>query len=176
MRELYLLRHAKSSWDDPALADHDRPLSRRGERAAPLMGRFMAEHGLFPDHVLVSPSQRTRQSWRYAATELGQGYSEAEFDDAIYNASADRLLSLLRLVPEDASRVLLIGHNPGMEDLASSLADENSDHDAITRMREKFPTAALACFTVTAPWNALDHATACLTRFVTPRQLEADAA
>ncbi|KFB09518.1 SixA phosphatase family protein [Nitratireductor basaltis] len=175
MRELYLLRHAKSSWDDPALADHDRPLSGRGERAAPLMGRYMAEQGLFPDHVLVSPARRTRRTWKLLASELGQGYSEAEFHDDIYNASADRLLTLLRQVPDDVARVLLVGHNPGLEDLASSLADEDSDADAAARMREKYPTAALACFEVQEQWSALDHGTACLTRFVVPRALEMDA-
>ncbi|MCT7374847.1 SixA phosphatase family protein [Chelativorans salis] len=169
MRELLLLRHAKSGWDNPTLDDFDRPLAARGEAAAALMGREVAVRGWVPDTALVSAALRTRQTWRLAAVEMGEGAPSATRDKALYMASADRLLALIRQAPEDCRRLLLLGHNPGMEDLAVGLAGPGSDAQALARMRAKFPTAALARFTVEGPWAGLGFAGAQLTHFLCPR-------
>ncbi|MAS08456.1 MAG: histidine phosphatase [Ahrensia sp.] len=165
MKTLYLLRHAKSSWDDPSLDDFDRPLSERGRTAAPLIGKYMAERGWRPDLALVSPARRARDTWRIVAYEWPAPV-ETRFDRAIYLAEPDDLLALLREADTPGS-VILVGHNPGMEDLAAQLASPGSDPQARARMAEKFPTAALARFDV----GALAPGGAALTDFIRPKDL-----
>ncbi|WP_159591685.1 SixA phosphatase family protein [Chelativorans xinjiangense] len=171
MRELLLLRHAKSSWDELTRDDFDRPLSARGKAAAALMGREVAARGWVPDEALVSAALRTRQTWRLAVAEMGEGAPRATRDKALYMASADRLLALIRKAPAGSCRLLLLGHNPGMEDLAAGLAGPGSDAAALARLRAKFPTAALARFTVKGPWAGLGFAGARLTHFLRPKDL-----
>lgn len=175
MRILYLLRHAKSSWDDSSLADHDRPLAPRGERAAPAMGRHMQSNGWIPELVLCSTAARTRATWAGAAPFLGD-HLPVEYERELYGASAQELLGLLRSVPDDVGRVLVIGHNPGLEMLASGLAGEGPAR-GLARMRRKFPTAALAVLSCGANrWADLSPGSCRLDRFVRPRDLpEADA-
>ncbi len=167
-RTLLLLRHAKSSWDDPELDDFDRPLAERGRRAAPRIAAEMTTRGWRPDAALVSAAVRTRQTWELvsAATEPGIA---ATFTDAIYEAPADRILDSIRLTPDNASALLVIGHNPGFETLARLLATPDSDTDALARLNRKFPTAALARFTFEGAWSDLGKAT--LTDFLTPKEL-----
>ena len=165
MKTLYLLRHAKSSWDDPALDDFDRPLSGRGQKAAPLVGRYMAERGWQPDLALVSPAVRARDTWSLASAELPAPV-ETRFEPAIYMALPGDLLTLLRETDAPGS-VILIGHNPGLEDLAARLAGPGSDPRARARMAEKFPTTALARFDVAA----LEPGAAILTDFIRPKDL-----
>ena len=165
MKTLYLLRHAKSSWDDPSLDDFDRPLSGRGRKAAPLVGRFMAEHGWQPDLALVSPAVRARETWQLLSAELPAPI-ETRFEPAIYMAEPEALLSLLRQTDTPGS-VILVGHNPGLEQLAARLAGPGSDPQASARMTEKFPTAALARFDV----DALEPGGATLADFVRSRDL-----
>lgn len=171
MRELILLRHAKSSWDDPSLDDFDRPLSDRGREAAPLMGHAMAERDWMPDAVLVSAALRTRQTWRLAAAELGEGVPRAAYDDALYMASAERLLTLIRTVSGDPQRLLVVAHNPGLEDLAIRLANIASEREALKRLGQKFPTAALARFVVPCPWPELGFEGAKLADFLRPKDV-----
>lgn len=171
-RRLCLLRHAKSSWDDARLADFDRPLARRGREAAPRIARWMAEAGLRPDHVLCSPALRTRQTWEIVQPSLGP-QAEARFCRTIYEAPWERLLTALRGVPAAAHTVLMIGHNPGMEDLANLLAGAESDTQALAVMRRKFPTAALALFDVPdAAWPELGPGCARLGAFVRPKDID----
>ncbi|MCR4269116.1 histidine phosphatase family protein [Nitratireductor sp. ZSWI3] len=169
MKELILLRHAKSSWDDPALGDFERPLAPRGRRAAPLMGREIARRGWQPDRVLVSAARRARQTWRLVAGELGLESEAAAYDEALYMASADRLLAAVRKTPEAAARLLLVGHNPGLEALAAGLAGPGSDEAALDGMGRKFPTAALAHFTFDGAWADLGFGGACLSHFLKPK-------
>lgn len=171
MRELFLLRHAKSSWDDPTLDDFDRPLAERGRKAAPVMGRAMAARGWVPQAAFVSAALRARQTWRLVAGGLGGQAPRAVHDEALYMASPERLLGFLQRAPEDAGRVVLVGHNPGLEELALLLAGPASDEEALSRLREKFPTAALARFEIACPWRALAPAAAQLTHFLRPRDL-----
>ncbi len=166
MKTLCLLRHAKSSWDDAALDDFDRPLAERGLKAAPLIGRLMAKRGWLPDLALVSPAARARETWRLVSAELPAPV-ETRFEPAIYMAAPDDILALLRALPDAASSVILVGHNPGLEQSAALLAGPESDQQALARMTEKFPTAALARFDVTT----IAANDAALTDFIRPGDL-----
>jgi phosphohistidine phosphatase len=146
---LYLLRHAKSSWDEPGLADHDRPLARRGKRAADAMGRYMREHGIEPEVVLCSSATRTRQTLERL------GLPDARIEPELYGADAATLRALI----PDASSAMLIGHNPGMQDLALSLARSGAK---LGELAEKFPTGARA---------TIELDTGELVDFVRPRDL-----
>jgi len=168
MRQLLVLRHAKSSWNDPALADFDRPLGPRGLKTAPLMGRELARRGWLPDLALVSPSLRTRDTWRLVAAELPKSVP-TEFTEALYEASADDILALVRQV--DAANLIVVGHNPGLQDFASRLAGAGSDADASRKIKAKFPTAALARFTVEADWANLVFGESLLTHCLRPKDL-----
>jgi phosphohistidine phosphatase len=169
-RTILLLRHAKSSWDDPSLADFDRPLSPRGEKAAPRIGAEMSRRGWAPGVALVSPAARTRATWALIAPHLPEP-PEAIFPDRLYMADPDYLLSLLREAPWQIETLLVVGHNPGLQDFASLLASEDSDIRALDRMRIKFPTAALARFEFEGEWGELAPGGARLTDFLRPRDI-----
>jgi phosphohistidine phosphatase len=165
MHQLLLLRHAKSSWDDAKLADRDRPLSKRGRRAATAMRTAMTDLGLTPDLVLVSPSRRTQET--LAALEPWDDTPLVEQVETLYLASTQQLLAVLRDVNETVRSVMLIAHNPGMQELAVSLA--GGSHD---RLSAGFPTTGLAEFAVATQWQQLDAAGTRLVRFLTPRDLQ----
>src|SRR5690349_24829063 len=118
-RELVLFRHAKSAWPD--VPDHDRPLADRGIRAAPVMGRWLRDAGLVPDLVLCSTAGRARETWQFAQAGLA-ATPPVTFDARIYEAAATDLLAVIREVPAATGTLLLIGHNPAIEDLALLLA------------------------------------------------------
>ncbi|MGE0415767.1 MAG: histidine phosphatase family protein [Acetobacteraceae bacterium] len=175
MHQLLLLRHAKSSWDDSSLPDRQRPLNARGRRSAAVMRRAMAERGLLPDIVLVSTARRTQET-----LDALEPFEEAPLIDrldALYLASAEQMLAILREVPDTARSVLVIGHNPGMHDLALLLSahppSAAAKNDA-RHLASGFPTAALAEFAVAGPWSRLGRGGAQLVRFLTPRALEGD--
>lgn len=170
MRTLLLLRHAKSGWDDPCLADFDRPLAPRGESAAMRMGRELADRGWLPDLALVSPAARTRQTWTLASAELPRK-PPAEFPEALYEASADRILDLIRKASDTANTLLVLGHNPGLEDLARRLARTEPGAEALLRLHAKFPTGALARFAFEGGWRALQTGSGRLTDFIRPKDL-----
>lgn len=166
------MRHAKSSWDSPGLADHDRPLNPRGRRGAAAMRGVLHDLGLAPDLILVSSATRTLQT--LAALEPWDGTPEVRRLDALYLASAAQLLTQLRLLPDNAGCVLLIGHNPGLHDLAVALvgkASMNPANELTRRLALGYPTGALAEFAVAGPWHALDEGAGRLQRFVGPRDL-----
>jgi phosphohistidine phosphatase len=166
MHQLLLLRHAKSSWDDAKLADRDRPLNKRGRRAAGTIRQAMLDLGLTPDVVLVSPSRRTQET--LAALEPWDDTPLVEQMETLYLASAAQLLAVLRDVNETVRSVMLIGHNPGMHELAVQLAAASAPNERLTA---GFPTAALAEFAVATQWQRLDAAGTRLVRFLTPRDL-----
>ncbi len=174
MRQLLLLRHAKSSWDDPGLPDHARPLNARGRRSAVAMAEAMRELGLSPDIVLVSSARRTLQTLE-ALTPFEDG-ALIEPMDALYLAPWTQLLAELQRAPETARSLLLIGHNPGLHDLAMALADPASlarRGAEAKRLAEGYPTGALAEFTIASPWRQLQPGGARLVRFLAPRDLSA---
>ncbi|SFP82068.1 SixA phosphatase family protein [Hydrogenimonas thermophila] len=123
MRELFILRHAKSSWDDPSLADFDRPLNSRGKEDAPLMGEHLAKLGVKPDIIVSSPAKRAKKTAKIVAEQLGFNPEKIEFRETIYEASPQSLLYLVCQFPENAKRVMLVGHNPGLTELANILGD-----------------------------------------------------
>jgi phosphohistidine phosphatase len=170
VKTLLLLRHAKSSWDQPGLRDHDRPLARRGKLAAPLMGRYLVEHGLVPDRVLCSSAARTRQTWERVAACLDD-QPPVEIDADLYAAGTESLLNTVQLTDDSIETLMLIGHNPGLEMLAADLAG-GGDALAMGRMRLKFPTAALAELSFQSTrWQDVMPGSGQLVRFVRPKDL-----
>ena len=163
---LLLLRHAKSSWDDESLPDHDRPLAKRGRKAAELVGAHLRASGPRPDLVLCSSATRTRETLELLSLEDPQ----VRIEDDLYGADDGALLARVRLLPEDAGTVLLIGHNPAMQDLAIRLAGPGAGEQA-ARLREKFPTAALAVYEIGGVWGSLAADVAHLSSLVLPREL-----
>ena len=156
-RRLVLLRHAKSSWESDAARDVDRPLAPRGEDAAPAVGRLLAERDLWPEWVLCSPAKRTRQTWKRV-----RGTVEVQpvvvFDPALYLASARTLLARVKETPARISTVLVIGHNPGMQEFAAELA-QRSDPSLAAAVAAKFPTAAVLALAFEATdWAGLEDA------------------
>lgn len=168
MRQLFLLRHAKSSWDTPALADFDRPLAERGLKAARFVGRELAARDWLPDLALVSPALRTRETWRLVAAEL-PGHPRATFAEPLYDASAGDIMNEVRRADPASGCLMVVGHNPGLENLAKQLAGPRSETKARERLEEKFPTTALARFVFDGDWSGL--ASARLTHFLRPRDL-----
>ena len=170
MRQLLLLRHAKSSWDEATLSDHARPLNARGRRAALAMAGEMRDLGLVPEVVLVSSARRTLQTLE--ALQPIEGAPIVEVMDALYLAPWAGLLEALRRVPETARSALLIGHNPGLHDLALALAGPAAaSGPTVQRLAEGYPTGALAEFAVASSWHDLAAGGGRLLRFLCPRDL-----
>jgi phosphohistidine phosphatase len=175
-KQLFLLRHAKSSWDDPLLEDHDRPLAARGLRAVQMLGQYIRESGIRPTQVLCSSSRRTRET----LAGIGPG-GEALIEAELYDAGCDALIERLRRVPEDVDSVMLIGHNPAMQMLALRLAGANGAECAdgtrrpvdgeLAEVQRKFPTGALATLTFDCEWSRLGPGRAKLAGFVRPKAL-----
>ncbi len=173
-RQLLLLRHAKSAWPD--VADHERPLARRGRRDAPAAGRWLRAAGRVPDRVVCSTARRARETWQLAAAELDASPA-VSFDQRVYGAAAGELLDLARETAPGARRLLIVGHDPAMQELTLALASARaSDAGALERVRFKFPTAAIAVLELTGTWQELGPEQARLTTFVVPRDLRAGAA
>ncbi len=169
MSELYLLRHAKAAPQSDGTADRDRPLTTRGQEGARAIGRWIAKHGLDPDLALCSPAIRTRQTMDIVAAALPRR-SEIAFDKALYLADSDALLARLREIPEGVRRVMVVGHNPGLHELAQTLSDVTTGALA-NRLAQGLPTAALARFEIATEWGSLARRGARLVAFVTPKEL-----
>ena len=168
MRRLLLLRHAKAARPQGIL-DFDRPLASRGREAAARMGAYLRDEGLLPDLALVSPSRRTRETWDLVRPALGE--VETRFDQSIYEAPAARLLAAVQEANPEARSVVMIGHNPGFEDLAKQLAG-SGDPDALGRMSGNFPTSAVAVIDFPSDsWAEVESGLGRLDRFVSPKDL-----
>ncbi|HEY0384629.1 MAG TPA: histidine phosphatase family protein [Pyrinomonadaceae bacterium] len=161
MKTLFLLRHAKSSWQNESLPDFERPLNERGRSAAPLIGKFMRQHKLRPDLILCSPAERARQT--IALVSAAAAFkAELRYDERIYAASAARLFAVVSQIDESAGSVLLVGHNPGLEELLEALTGEV----------RHLPTAALAHMTLNVErWAGACEQTGELVRLVKPKEL-----
>jgi phosphohistidine phosphatase len=166
-RRLQLVRHAKSSWDDDAISDIDRPLSARGERAAGALARHLAATAERPALVLCSPARRTRQTLAAVVDALGVGV-ETRIESVLYGAGPEDVAALLRGLPPTITAAMVIGHNPTLQDLALWL-DGDGDGEALARIRAKFPTGALATLAWTGGWDDLGAGCAGLTSLWTPR-------
>jgi phosphohistidine phosphatase len=164
---LYLLRHAKSGWDNPSLEDFDRPLSDRGRREAQWLGEFLRTRGISPSRIVCSAAQRTRETLAGVVPSLAREAS-IEITRRLYEAPAERLLSVVREQLPTDDIVMLIGHNPGLEDFAGMLSG-TGDRLTIAALRDKFPPAGLASFEFDATrWSDVSAANARLVAFDTP--------
>ena len=161
MKRLYVLRHAKSSWDDSSLADFDRPLNERGKEAAPFMGSVMRERGYMPDVVLASPAKRAKKTAKLATKAAGFA-GEITFVEQIYEASPQTLAKVLSGVDESANSAMIVGHNPGMEGVIRFLTGET----------EAMPTAGLAVIDLEIDkWNDIGHQTGKLVEVLRPKEI-----
>lgn len=162
---LVLMRHAKSSWGEPGLADHARPLNGRGRRSAEAMGQWLVQQGILPGEVLSSDSQRTRETWAEAAPAFPQEIP-VSWRPELYHAGPDRMLRLLQKAK--AETVLLLGHNPGCAAFAEMIVSDPPDHD---RFRD-YPTAAtLVVDLPTTAWSQVTWRIGRPLAFATPREL-----
>lgn len=163
---LILVRHAKSSWDDPSQDDHDRSLNARGMAAAPRVGKWLADHGYLPAEVVSSTARRTLETWDRMAPHLGEA-TVMRRDPALYHASPERMLQTLRNCA--ASPVLMLGHNPGIAEFAARLVRKPPDNPRFA----SFPTCATLVVAFDADdWSAVAFGTGRAIDFVTPKQIE----
>jgi phosphohistidine phosphatase len=167
MKTLYLLRHAKSSWDDIDVPDFQRPLADRGREAAPRMAEYMKSEGLMPDAVLCSGAKRAVETWELMAPVMGE--PRVHVDDNLYMAAPDAIIAWLKRLQPEIGSVLLIGHNPGFEEVAARLAPDGKKK-AMKRMRRKYPTGALAMIRFDVEnWTDVGDGAGYLERFIRPR-------
>ncbi len=170
MRRLLLMRHAKSDQSMLGLADERRPLNKRGRASAPEMGALLARLGLTPDLALVSTAKRTRETYTLVADQIA-GAVPVEYLPALYLASADAMLGIIRATPPDVGTLLVVAHEPGLGQLAGSLA-KGGDKPALKRMRRKFSTAGIATLAFKTPdWLSIGPGLGTLERFDTPKSL-----
>jgi phosphohistidine phosphatase len=170
MRRLLLLRHAKTEHAEPGERDRDRRLTKRGREDAPLIGAYMARHGLVPDLALVSPATRADETWALVAKALPTAPKVVE-EEGIYNAGRDKLIGIIRKA-RDAHVLLVVGHNPGLHDLAVSLI-ASGDVEARERVNEKLPTSGLVVIDLPFDdWSRLHPNAGRIERFVSPRLIE----
>ncbi|MBN1413249.1 MAG: histidine phosphatase family protein [Spirochaetales bacterium] len=165
MKTLILQRHAKSSWDYPELEDHERPLNKRGKKASQLIGAFFRQNGIQPDLILCSTAMRTRETLRLMTNEW-ETVAEIQFIDRIYHGDEDELISIITAVPNQVSKLMVIGHNPTLENLLEDMI-------GTTAMPEKFSTAAVAFIEVPVDdWREISTKNGTLVQFITPKGLK----
>jgi phosphohistidine phosphatase len=170
MLTLFLLRHAKSSWSNPALPDQERPLATRGVNDASLMGRAMAERGIDPELVLCSSARRTRDTLDLVLPEL-RVEPKVVYEDALYHARPETMLEMLHNIQPGANRVMLVGHNPEIQAFAIDLVGAGPKHFR-DRLLTKFPTAGLAVINFAAGlWKSVTVNSGTLNLFLSPKDL-----
>ncbi len=171
MRRLILLRHAKTERGEPGGRDRDRKLTKRGRTDAPVIGAYMAHHGLVPDLVLVSPAARAQETWALILPAFAKAPRIVK-DERIYNASAERLFAVIAETGK-AHSLLVVGHNPGLQDIAVQLM-ATGDVEARERVTEKLPTSGLVVIDFSIDdWSRLHPHSGRLERFVSPRLIAA---
>lgn len=171
MLTLSLLRHAKSSWANPELDDHERPLAKRGAKAIPALAKFIRQEKLRPSLVLCSDAMRTRATLALLLAEIGPPTPRVLYDDALYLASPDAIRTEIGRIDSSDAHVLVVGHNPGLHALALELVGEG-DRKALALLAQEFPTGALVVFSFDiASWKDLKRASGHLEHFTTPRRL-----
>jgi phosphohistidine phosphatase len=169
---LMILRHAKAEKSAPGMRDRDRPLAPRGRKDAPRMGAYMVHHGLVPDHALVSIARRTRETWDGLAPTFATEVP-VSFEDRLYEAGPEAIVALLKEIERPVRALLVIGHNPGLQEAARLLVAAG-EVEARERLNEAFPTSGLAVIDFAGDdWEKLHFRSGRLERFVTPRMLKA---
>lgn len=173
MKTLGLFRHAKSDWNDARLRDFDRPLNKRGRTGAALMGVHIRDYGVLWRRILASPAVRVTQTIELAAEAAGQ-VPPLNWDRRIYLASSPTLMELLREQEGDPPTVLMVGHNPGLEDLIFDLVPDDGSSPLRDTVEDKFPTAAFAVLELDVEsWREIDDGCARLVHLMRPRDLDA---
>lgn len=173
MKTLTLLRHAKSGWDQPAARDFDRAINERGERAATVMGKHARDQALIFDMIVASPAVRVVDTLDIFQEAMGITHLEPKWDRRIYLASSASLIDVLRDAPDSAQHILMVGHNPGLEDLILDLVPDSKDEPLRAIAEEKFPTAALAQMELPIErWADVAPRTAHLVQITRPRDLD----
>lgn len=167
MRTLYLMRHAKSSWDEPELSDHDRPLAARGHCATKLLAEHMLREGISPQLVLCSSARRARATLDGIAPTLG-GDVEVKVEAGLYGASTGDLIERLHAISDGVESAMLVGHNPTIQSLALSLAASGQELETVM---QKYPTGGLATLAFESSWQELGAGGAELVAFVRPKDL-----
>lgn len=165
-RELLLLRHAKSDWDAGVESDFDRPLAKRGKKDAPAVGAWLYREGLVPDYVISSPAKRARQTATRVCKGLDFKKSQIVWDPRIYEADVETLLRVLADCPAQARLVLLVGHNPGLEELLRYLAGDEIETPEDGKL---LPTATVARLEMPEDWRGLQAGCAHLVSITRPR-------
>ena len=160
MKHLYLVRHAKSSWDEPGLSDFDRPLNKRGKKDAPLMGEIIAGKKIKPEIIISSPAQRARKTALAFAEAFGIKKNEIIFDEKVYEASPADLMEIIQNINDDVKSVMLFGHNPGLTNLSNSLSKKNIDN---------IPTCGIVALKINASWKNLSQSPVELEFFEYPK-------
>jgi phosphohistidine phosphatase len=174
MRRLMLFRHAKSAWPD-GVDDLERPLAKRGRKACALMGRYMADEALVADLAVVSTARRARESWELIRPAFGQDIVEHD-EPRIYEASAGTIVDVVRETRPEIHTLLLVGHNPGLHDVALKLIRKGSPSD-LSRLQRKYPTAGLVVIDFKIRrWSEASETLGQLERFQTPKSVEASRA
>ena len=166
-RELYILRHAKSDWDSGAESDFDRPLAKRGKKDAPAMGKWMAKQHLKIDYITSSPAERAKQTIYAVVKELGIAKKEIHFTEQIYMANLESLLKILEKTPKEAKHVMLVGHNPGLDDLLQHLVKDAP----LTDSGKLMTTACLARINLPKDWSQLQRHCGILISLTRPRDI-----
>ena len=174
MRRLLLFRHAKAEKSEPGAEDQSRVLTERGRKDAAMIGAYVAGHALIPDRVVVSPSARTQETWKFTATAFRPAPA-AQSVERLYDATAHAILTVIKDAPAAAHTLMVIGHNPGLHEVALMLI-ASGDIETRERLREKLPTAGLVIIDFPSDdWGRLHPQSGRLERFVSPRSLEAAA-
>jgi len=168
-RELLLLRHGKSDWSDDALDDFDRPLAKRGRKAVKRVARWLRAEGLLPAHILSSPALRAQQTSLRLCRHAGISENAVSWQEEIYEADAGTLLELIANCQPAEGRLMVVGHNPGFEELLEHLTGSDVEAPGLT---PSFPTAAVARLEMPDRWDRLDRGCAVLVELVRPRELK----
>lgn len=174
MRRLLLFRHAKAERSEPGMEDRGRKLIEKGRKDAATIGAYMASHGLIPDRVMISPSTRTQETWKFAAAALRRAPAGTPVE-GLYDATPHAILAVIKEAPASAHTLLLIGHNPGLHELAQILV-ASGDIEIREQLREKLPTSGLLIIDFAFDeWTKLHPHSGRLERFITPKSLGAPA-
>ncbi|GAA1414686.1 putative phosphoglycerate/bisphosphoglycerate mutase [Glutamicibacter uratoxydans] len=167
-RRLILMRHAKADYP-LGVADHERPLAARGNREAPAAGAWLVENNLIPDYIICSDALRTRSTCAWVLSELGEKGPTPYIDSRMYSAGTSALCSIINEVPDTVSTLLVIGHQPVLQELALRLASAQSDEESVYELAMNYPTLGTTVLETAHPYSHLDSRDCNITHFVVPR-------
>ncbi|PQZ86714.1 histidine phosphatase [Arthrobacter sp. MYb227] len=168
LKRLVLLRHAKSDYP-LGVSDHERPLASRGNREAPAAGAWLRDHGVIPDFIVTSDALRTRSTCAWVMSELGEKAPTPYLDSRVYGASSTKLCAIINETPDTVTTLLVIGHQPVLQELAMRLASIDSDEEAVYELAMDYPTLGMTVMETAKNWAEIDGRDMRVTNFVVPR-------